>query len=202
MNASLENIEQTAGSLAVLLPDGSSVRLGEAWADRPVVLALIRHFGCIFCKEQVVELAAIVPEIHAAGAELVIVGSGSPQMAGFFAEDYRVETPVLTDPQRHVYAALALKRPSGLALLDPRVLLRGFRATVLGGHRQERTNTERGDNAQLGGVFIVQPGGTVAWAHRSALAGARPAPATGLAALRRATGAAGAGGGPGATPAG
>ena len=26
-------------------PDGSAVRLGSTWADRPVVLVFLRHFG-------------------------------------------------------------------------------------------------------------------------------------------------------------
>ena len=47
------NIERTAGDLTVLRPTGEGVRLGEAWAERPVVLALMRHFGCVFCKDQV-----------------------------------------------------------------------------------------------------------------------------------------------------
>lgn len=31
--------------LDVLDPDGVAVRLGTLWAERPVLLALIRHFG-------------------------------------------------------------------------------------------------------------------------------------------------------------
>jgi len=180
------NIEHTVGDLPVLRPDGESVRLGECWVEQPVVLALIRHFGCIFCKEQVSTLRTIVEDIHAAGAELVIVGSGSPLMAGFFAEDYQITTPVLTDPQRHVYAALELRRPSALAFLDPRVWVRGFFAT-LRGHRQQLSNAELGDSTQLGGMFVVRPGGEVAWAYRSAFAGDRPTNDEVLAALHRAT---------------
>jgi hypothetical protein len=33
------------GACEVLDPEGRSVRLGEAWRDRPVVLVFIRHFG-------------------------------------------------------------------------------------------------------------------------------------------------------------
>lgn len=39
---------QDAGTLAaleVLDPAGRSVRLGSFWSERPVVLALVRHFG-------------------------------------------------------------------------------------------------------------------------------------------------------------
>ena len=168
------NIEHTAGDLLVLRPDGEAVRLASMWAERPVVLALMRHFGCIFCKDQVAHLRLIVDDIHAAGAELVIVGSGSPQMAGFFAEDYDISTPVLTDPTRAVYRELEVRRPHRLAFLDPRVFVRGALA-ILHGHMQRfGPESELGDTTQLGGVFIVWPGGGVAWAHRSAFAGDRP----------------------------
>ena len=180
------NINASAGALTVLRPDGSTVRLGAVWAERPVVLALVRHFGCIFCKEQVSRLRTIVGDIHSAGAELVIVGSGSPQMAGFFAEDYAITTPVLTDPERRVYQALEVRRPPRLAFVDPRVFIRGLRA-VLHGHRQQRNRMgERGDETQIGGVFIVWSGGTLAWAHRSAFAGDHPTNAAILSALREA----------------
>lgn len=180
------NIEATAGALPVLRPDGESVRLASVWADRPVVLALMRHFGCIFCKEQVSQLNRIVEEIHAEGAELVIVGSGSPQMAGFFAEDYAIATPVLTDPTREVYRVLEARRPARFAFIDPRVALKGLLA-VLHGHMQQFGKPGLGDDLQLGGVFIVRPGGHLAWAHRSGFAGDHPANADVLAALRRVT---------------
>lgn len=180
------NIEESVGHLTVFRPDGTTARLGAAWSDRFVVLALVRHFGCIFCKEQVSTLREIVSDIHSFGAELVIVGSGSPQMAGFFAEDYAITTPVLTDPERRVYQALEVRRPPLLAFMDPRVFVRGVRA-LLRGHRQQSDHTnERGDETQLGGVFIVRPGGTLAWAHRSAFAGDHPTNAATLSALREA----------------
>ena len=179
------SIEHTAGDLEVLRPNGEAVRLGSMWAERPVVLALVRHFGCIFCKEQVARLREIVDDIHVAGAELVILGSGSPQMAGFFAEDFAITTPVLTDPQRHVYAALEARRPPRWGFMDPRVAVRGLKALVQG-HRQQFGNPDLGDETQLGGIFIVQPGGEVAWAHRSAFAGDHPSNVEVLAALRAA----------------
>ncbi len=180
------SIEHTAGDLQVLRSDGEAVRLGSVWAEGPVVLALMRHFGCIFCKEQVARLREIVDDVHVAGAELVILGSGSAQMAGFFAEDYAITTPVLTDPQRHVYAMLEVRRPSRWAFMDPRVAWHGLQA-LLHGHRQQFGNPDLGDETQLGGVFIVRPGGEVAWAHRSAFAGDHPSNAEIVEALRRVT---------------
>ncbi len=33
------------GDLSVLDLDGRSVRLGELWRERPIVLVFVRHFG-------------------------------------------------------------------------------------------------------------------------------------------------------------
>ena len=46
--------------------------------------------------------------------------------------------------------------------------------------------SERGDETQLGGVFIVRSGGNLAWAYRSAFAGDHPTNAAILSALREA----------------
>ena len=66
------HIERRVGDLPVLRPDGERMRLGDVWATQPVVIALLRHFGCIFCKEQVARLREIVEDIHGAGGELVV----------------------------------------------------------------------------------------------------------------------------------
>lgn len=178
----MENVDSTAGPLPVLTPAGDEVRLGEAWRERPVVLALIRHFGCQFCKDHVSQLVPAVPAIHEAGAELVIVGSGSPSMAGFFAEDYHVTTPLFTDPSREVYRALGAKRPTWAALLTPRLYWNALQVHRRG-HRMGRV---QGDLAQLGGVFIILPGGDMPFAYRSEVAGDLPRIARVLDELRRA----------------
>ncbi|TAK79724.1 MAG: AhpC/TSA family protein [Dehalococcoidia bacterium] len=178
----MENVESSAGPLTVLTPTGEAVRLGDVWRDRPVVLALIRHFGCQFCKDHVSRLVPAVPAIHEAGAELVIVGSGNPSMAGFFAEDYHVTTPLFTDPGREVYRALGAKRPTWTALLNPRLYWNALQVHRRG-HRLSRV---QGDLAQLGGVFIILPGGDVPFAYRSEVAGDVPGMARVLDELKRA----------------
>lgn len=166
----MENVATSAGTLTVLTPAGEEARLGEAWAGQPVVLALIRHFGCQFCKDHVSQLTPAVPAIHEAGAELVIVGSGNPSMAGFFAEDYHVTTPLFTDPTREVYRAFGAKRPTWAALLNPRLYWNALQV-----HRRgHRAGKVQGDIAQLGGVFIVLPNGDMPFAYRSAIAGDLP----------------------------
>jgi hypothetical protein len=119
-----------------------------------------------------------IPKIHAAGAELVVIGNGTPQQAGWFAEDVGLPTPVLTDPTLEVYRAVDAKRGL-LGVLDPRMFLRAF-AALGGGFRQSGV---QGDATQLGGVFVVGEGGTALYAYRSRFAGDYPDPEAYLEAL-------------------
>jgi hypothetical protein len=41
----MSDLAPNLDDLNVLGPDGVAVRLGTLWADQPVLLALIRHFG-------------------------------------------------------------------------------------------------------------------------------------------------------------
>jgi len=135
-----------------------------------VVLALIRYFGCQFCKDHVSQLVPAVTAIHEAGAELVIVGSGNPSMAAFFAEDYGVTTPLFTDPTREVYQAFGARRPTRSALLNPRLYWNGLRV-MLRGHWPGKV---QGDLAQLEGVFVILPNGDMPFAYHSRVAGDLP----------------------------
>lgn len=130
----------------------------------------------------------ILPRIHAAGAELVIVGNGTPQHAAWFIEDYAITSPVLTDPAKRVYDAVGARR--GLrSVLHPRMLWRGLHVAL----RRPRLFLSwlrapfvRGDGWQEGGVLVIMPDGRVPWRYISLTAGDHPHPAEVALALERA----------------
>jgi hypothetical protein len=167
------------GAVSVLAPDGSAVALGSLWADRPILLVMMRHFGCIFCKEQAGELTKLAGRIHAAGGELVILGNGLPEHAAWFVEDYHVTTPVFTDPDL-VSQRMVGARSRGR--LDPRVLLRAGDA-FRKGYRQTKT---MGPATRLGGVFVLTPEGEMPFRYLSAFAGDHPKPEIAVQALEAA----------------
>lgn len=41
----IDAIVERLSDVQVLTPAGESVRLGDFWSERPVLLAMIRHFG-------------------------------------------------------------------------------------------------------------------------------------------------------------
>lgn len=157
--------------LSVFDIDGRSVRLGQLWSDRTAVLLFVRHFGCLFCRQQIAEILPLLSRIRAAQAELFIVGNGSVEDARAFQHDLSTAVPILTDPTRQAYCALEMH--SGLAtVLRPSVLIRSLKA-LRAGFRQ---STVAGDPLQQGGVVIVAPGGTERYRYISRSAGDHPPP--------------------------
>ena len=158
--------------------EGQPVRVSSLWARRPVVLVLLRHFGCIFCKEEAAQFTAVAPDIEALGGTLAFIGSGSPQYARWFQEDYAPRWPVYSDTNLVTYRALYAWR-GWITSINPLTWLLSVRA-FLRGFRQTAT---MGDRTQQGAVCVVLPGGEMAYRHVSRFAGDHPKPAAVLRAL-------------------
>jgi peroxiredoxin len=145
------------------------IRLGDIWKDRPAVLAFIRHYGCVFCRDQAVKLHRVRDDFEAAGVRLVMIGHGTPEMAAAFRRAQGVDLPVLVDPDRRVYDAIGAKVATMSELIGPRQILAGLRAAVGSRMRQGDIAVHQGriigNAAQLGGVLVVAPDGSVRYSH-------------------------------------
>jgi peroxiredoxin len=113
-----------------------------------------------------------------AGANLVVVGQGTPAQAAHFRDTQHVDIPLMVDPERRAYKAAGAKVGTLGELLGPKVVAKG----ALSGHRQGKTV---GSSAQLGGVLVIDTGGRVAWAHMSDDASDNPPNEDVLEALRQ-----------------
>jgi hypothetical protein len=110
----------------------------------------------------VVQLHRKIDLIRAAGAELFVIGNGSPSFIAGFREETGWDGPVYTDPSLAVYKAAELKR--GVArTFNPLAIGKTVRAFARG-HRQGRT---QGDPWQQGGVLVIDRGGDVVWQQAS-----------------------------------
>lgn len=132
----------------------------------------------MFCRQQVVQLRDERESFRQRGAEIVVVGNGGVDHARWFRDEEHLPFPVFTDPSRESYKRAGLKRGLGSAV-SPKVFVNAFRA-YREGHRQTST---KGDAMQLGGVFVIAPGGRVLYEQRSEVAGEHPPIAELLAAL-------------------
>ena len=152
--------------------------MGTLWDEHIAVLVLVRHFGCLFCRQQIGQLLPHVSRIRAAGAEVVVVGNGSVEEARAFRDEQRLPVPLFTDPARDSYCALEMRR--GVAtVLHPRVILNSF-AAMLQGFRQTKP---AGDPLQQGGVVVMAPNDIERYRYVSKRAGDHPSPSAILRAL-------------------
>ena len=142
--------------------DGETHRLGDYWADKPVVLVFLRHFGCLLCRENAALLSERYDEITAAGAEVVAIGTGNQWYAQGFVEEEQVPYPVLVDDDALAAKAASVKKVDPFTLIfDPRSI-GGAIAAHRGGYRIHKSGKRVN---QLGATFVVRPGPQVRYAH-------------------------------------
>lgn len=110
-----------------------------------------------------------IGEIRELGAELVIIGNGAAHFAEAFREDFDLDCPILVDPELRAYRAAGLRR-GRVELLSPRVPRNAVRALRSG----SRQTGVQGDPWQLGGVFVIRPGGDLTYRYVSSEAGDHP----------------------------
>lgn len=106
------------------------------------------------------QLRRDIEKIHGAGAELYVIGNGTPNFMAGFRETTGWNGPLYTDPSLAVYKAAELKR-GVIETFNPRAALFAVKA-LAHGSRQGRT---QGDNWQQGGVLVIAPDGSVKWHH-------------------------------------
>lgn len=125
---------------------------------QPVLLVLLRHEGCTFCRNAMSDISRLRPRIEAAGTRIVLGHMGDPQEFLAFATRYGLASvPAVADPGRLLYRGLGLKRGRLGQLIGPRVLGRWLLATLRG----HGAGAFKGDTTQMPGAFLVHQGRVV-----------------------------------------
>lgn len=139
----------------------------NASQDQPLFLVFLRHFGCTFCREALADLAAVNERLTATGARLLLVHMSPENEARRLFDKHGLQGVTgISDPDRVLYRAFALRRGSPTQLLGWSVWKRGWEAGVKQGHG---IGWLRGDGAQMPGAFVVSHGQVVAqFVHESA----------------------------------
>ena len=104
--------------------------------------------------------------IAARGARLVVIGNGAAHFATTFRDDLQLDAPMLLDPKLIAYRTAGLRR-GRVEVLSPRLPLHAWRAWRAGFRQQ----SVQGDPWQLGGVLVIQAGGTLVYRYVSREAG-------------------------------
>ncbi|HTI52262.1 MAG TPA: SelL-related redox protein [Planctomycetaceae bacterium] len=132
---------------------GSS--LAELSRQQPQLVVFLRHAGCTFCRQALADIAANHAAITAAGTGLVLIHMESDAgAAALFAQYGLADVPRISDPERRLYQAFALKRGGMMQVAGPAVWFSGLKA-LAGGNLPGIPSS---DVFQLPGAFLVHDG--------------------------------------------
>jgi len=138
-------------SLVVENDDGKSVALRDM-LDKvaPTVLVLLRHFGCMLCRQQAAHLFRRRMDFLTIGIPLISIGMGTPAMARSFAKEVNFPGKVLIDNTREVYKFLGCRHGIKYSLNA-----KTFSKVKQAHSEGFRQGPAAGDIYQLGGMFII-----------------------------------------------
>jgi peroxiredoxin len=141
-------------------PDDQRIRLGELWADRPVVLIHLRHFGCILCRHYAGALRDFYGDFEALGVRLIAVGTGGRQYAREFIAERKIPYTVLVDRNMASHAVIQTKQGPPWGIFRPSVVWAAIKA-LRAGERQGKT----GPNPfKYGAAHVIGPGDVLHYA--------------------------------------
>jgi peroxiredoxin len=141
--------------------DGTEHRLGDLWADKPVVVVFLRHFGCHNCRDHAVQLRDRYEDLQRQGIDLVAIGTGDTRYAGAFVRDEQIPFLVLVDDDAKAAQAASVKVASWYGLLHWTTWSKSMEAWKRGAriHKAGKRVT------QLGATFVFGPGDQVRYSH-------------------------------------
>ena len=156
--------DETALLLSAMTSHGES--LAAMSAQTPVLLVLLRHEGCTFCRNAMSDIARLRQRIEQAGTRIALGHMGTAEGFVKFAEQYGLASvAAVADPDRALYLGLGLKHGRWLQLIGPQVLWQWLKATLRG----HMPGLIKGDTTQMPGAFLLHQGHVVKrYAYRDA----------------------------------
>jgi len=124
--------------------------------NNPVLLVFLRHFGCIFCKEALIDISKSKADIEAGGISIVFV-----HMTDFETADKQflkfglIDPTHISDPDCKFYEAFGLIKGNFNQLFGLQSLIRGFSIGIKEG---QTPGSLIGDGFQMPGVFVIVNG--------------------------------------------
>lgn len=154
------SFNRSAPDVTLLNISGEPVALSSLWAERPLLLAFTRHFGCTQCKEMLDEILAGKERIEAAGLGIAIIMQGTPQATAEFAKVFAPGLLCLSDAERKAYQAYGLERGNLFqTFLNPSVW-KSISDAEKKGYKVEPPPPGQ-DAMQMSGTFLISKQGRV-----------------------------------------
>ncbi len=165
----MDSIEiETPAAFVLADPDGGQVVLDDFAAD-PLVVILVRYFGCLPCQNFVRDVDLAMDRFPAS-ARIIAVGGSTDAQARWLRETKGVGMPLLLDPEQRVRSLV------GLGDLSTRQLARSRGwvdyARAIGNGFRPQMPSEHARSAP--GIAVFDPSFSVSWVHRGEMLGDYP----------------------------
>jgi peroxiredoxin len=109
-------VGQKAPSFRLPAGQGGDVAVEDYRGRRNVILWFTKGMACVFCRQQMSQLARGAPEWTARDAEIIQITPSTLERGRFYAKNFKLPFPYLCDPDYQVYRAYGLDvRPHSLA---------------------------------------------------------------------------------------
>jgi len=129
----------------------------ELSQTKPVMLVFLRHFGCVFCREAMSDLAVMKDAMSDHNVHLVLVHLSDDETAELFFDKYDLAgVDSISDPEAIIYKKFGLLRGTFNQVFGLKVWLRTVDAGIVKGHGISRKQI--GDGFQMPGIFMLKDG--------------------------------------------
>jgi peroxiredoxin len=149
-------------------PDGGATTLGDVAAD-PLVVILMRYFGCLPCQEYISEAERVLDDMPDGTGIVGIAGSAAYQ-ARWLRDTKEVKLPLLLDPDEQVRAVAELGNLSTASWATPQ----GWRNYLGSMQRGFRPQIPTSDALKAPGIVVFDKEFVALWVHRGETLGDYP----------------------------
>jgi len=124
--------------------------------ESPVLVLFLRHFGCIYCRESLKELASKKEYFESKDVKLVFFHMADNKVANSYFKSHGLPNAEhVSDPATRVYKSFGLEKGNLNQLFGLKNWIRGFEAASSGTFIQLK---QVGDGLQMPGVFLIYKG--------------------------------------------
>ena len=149
-------------------PDGGATTFGAVAAD-PLVVILMRYFGCLPCQEYISDAERVLGEMPEGTGVVGIAGSAAYQ-ARWLRETKGVGLPLLLDPDEQVRAVADLGNLSTMSWVKPK----GWKNYLGSMQRGFRPQIPTSDALKAPGIVVFDKELSILWVHRGKTLGDYP----------------------------
>lgn len=135
----------------------NNINILDASVNQPIMIIFLRHFGCIFCKEALFDIAKKRKAFEAKNLRIVFIHMAPREVAEDYFKTFGLKgIDHISDPDCALYQKFGLTKGTSSQLMGLKNWYRGFEVSV--GKGIEVSIKQIGDAFQMPGVFVIKNG--------------------------------------------